>query len=159
MQVLEWAAKHVQGMASGPGRFESEPAWRMAVSKRRTAAAPDSTFLQDMQQALTNAHVRPCGCCSLYQCINAYGSHVHRLSCTCAAMQSTRIEREVVLRLVGLHPQICRPMQYPPASMEKAVQAIFLTGATARAAWQAKLAMLVYYLLDAGLLFSEQSFM
>ncbi len=58
-QVLEWAAQHVQGIASGPGRFESEPAWRMAVSKRRAAAAPDSTFLQDMQQALTEAHVRP----------------------------------------------------------------------------------------------------
>ena len=58
-QVLEWAARHVQGIASGPGRFESEPAWRMAVSKRRAAAAPDSTFLQDMQQALTEAHVRP----------------------------------------------------------------------------------------------------
>ena len=50
-------------------------------------------------------------------------------------------------------------MQYPPASVEKAVQAIFLSGATARAAWKAKLAMLMYYLLDAGLPFSEQSFM
>ncbi len=55
--------------------------------------------------------------------------------------------------------QGCGQMQYPPASVEKAVQGIFLTGATARAAWQAKLAMLVYYLLDAGLPFSEQSFM
>ena len=55
--------------------------------------------------------------------------------------------------------QGCGQMQYPPASVEKAVQGIFLTGATARAAWQAKLPMLVYYLLDAGLPFPEQSFM
>lgn len=58
-QVLEWAAQHVQGTAGGSGRFESEPAWRMAVSKRRAAAAPDSTFLQHMQQALMKAHVGP----------------------------------------------------------------------------------------------------
>ena len=55
--------------------------------------------------------------------------------------------------------QGCGPMQYPPASVEKAAQAIFLTGGTTEAAWQAKLAMLVYYLQDAGLPFLEQSFM
>ena len=55
--------------------------------------------------------------------------------------------------------QGCGPMQYPPASVEKAAQAIFLHGATAQAAWQAKLAMLVYYLLDAGLPLSQDSFM
>lgn len=42
-------------------------------------------------------------------------------------------------------------MQYPPASLEKAVQSIFLDGATSQAAWHAKLALLAYYLLDAGL--------
>ena len=66
-QVLEWAAQHVPGTAGGPSRFESEPAWRMAVSKRRAAAAPDSTFLQDMQLALAEAHVGPRAMgCSLY---------------------------------------------------------------------------------------------
>ena len=62
-QVLEWLAQHVRGAASAPataalGRFESEPAWRMAVSKRRAAAAPETPFLQDLQAALTDAHVR-----------------------------------------------------------------------------------------------------
>ena len=57
LQVLEWAAQHVPGTAGGPGRFESEPAWRMAVSKRRAAAVPHSTFLQDMLQALAETHV------------------------------------------------------------------------------------------------------
>lgn len=42
-------------------------------------------------------------------------------------------------------------MQYPPASVEKAVQGIFLEGATDQSAWHAKLALLAYYLLDAGL--------
>lgn len=50
-------------------------------------------------------------------------------------------------------------MQYPPACVEKAAQAIFLHGGTTEPAWQAKLAMLVYYLLDAGLPFTELSFM
>lgn len=63
------------------------------------------------------------------------------------------------VRMWGWNVQGSGPMQYPPASVEKAVQGIFLSGATARAAWQAKLAMLVYYLMDAGLRFSEQSFM
>ena len=58
MQVLEWVAQHVGGAGGHVGRFESEPAWRMAVSKRRTAAAPESTFLQELQQALTDTHVR-----------------------------------------------------------------------------------------------------
>ena len=62
-QVLEWIAQHVRGAASAPataalGRFESEPAWRMAVSKRRAAVAPETTFLQDLQAALTDTHVR-----------------------------------------------------------------------------------------------------
>jgi len=43
--------------------------------------------------------------------------------------------------------------------VEKAAQALFLSGATSQAAWQAKLTMLVYYLMDAGLTFSEHSFM
>ena len=55
--------------------------------------------------------------------------------------------------------QACAPMQYPPTAVEKAAQAIFLTGGTSRVAWQAKLTMLVYYLLDAGLVFREASFM
>lgn len=49
-------------------------------------------------------------------------------------------------------------MQYPPMSVAKAVQAIFLTGATSHAAWHTKLSMLVYYLLDAGSAFPEASF-
>ena len=49
-------------------------------------------------------------------------------------------------------------MQYPPMSVEKAAQAIFLTGATNNAAWHTKLSMLVYYLLDAGHAFPEASF-
>ena len=66
-QVLEWIAQHVRGAASAPatsalGRFESEPAWRMAVSKRRAAAVPATTFLQDLQAALTDAHVRQPAC-------------------------------------------------------------------------------------------------
>ena len=55
--------------------------------------------------------------------------------------------------------QACAPMQYPPTAVEKAAQAIYLTGGTSQAAWQAKLTMLVYYLLDAGLAFTEASFM
>ena len=63
VQVLEWIAQHVHGAASAPatstlGRFESEPAWRMALSKRRAAAAPEHPFLEDLQAALTDAHVR-----------------------------------------------------------------------------------------------------
>jgi hypothetical protein len=42
-------------------------------------------------------------------------------------------------------------LQYPPASVEKAIQGIFLEGSTEQAAWHTKLALLVYYLLDAGL--------
>ena len=57
VQVLEWLAQHVQGVSGGMGRFESEPAWRMAVSKRRTAAHPESTFLQELQETLTDVHV------------------------------------------------------------------------------------------------------
>ena len=69
-QVLEWIAQHVRGAASAPatsalGRFESEPAWRMAVSKRRAAAAPETTFLQDLQAALTDAHVRAASCAAI----------------------------------------------------------------------------------------------
>ena len=55
--------------------------------------------------------------------------------------------------------QACVPMQYPPTAVEKAAQAIFLTGGTSRVALQAKLTMLVYYLLDAGLAFTKASFM
>ncbi len=57
MQVLEWLAQHAQGILGGMGRFESEPAWRIAVSKRRTAAHPESTFLQELQETLTDEHV------------------------------------------------------------------------------------------------------
>ncbi len=50
-------------------------------------------------------------------------------------------------------------LQYPPASLEKAVQGIFLNGATDRAAWHSKLALLLYYLMDAGLSPSPGEFM
>lgn len=64
-----------------------------------------------------------------------------------------------ILRCCAPTLQGCGATQYPPVSVEKAAQAIFLTGATNRAAWRAKLSMLVYYLLDAGLAFPEASFM
>lgn len=50
-QVLEWAAQHVAAHAA-PGRFASDAEWRTAVNKRRDAAAPAPTFLQDLLQAL-----------------------------------------------------------------------------------------------------------
>lgn len=40
---------------------------------------------------------------------------------------------------------------YPPASLEKAVTGIFLTGAVGEEAWQDKLALLLYLLADAGI--------
>ena len=49
MQVLEWAAQHVAH--AGPGRFASDAEWRTAVNKRRDAAAPAPTFLQELLQA------------------------------------------------------------------------------------------------------------
>ena len=40
---------------------------------------------------------------------------------------------------------------YPPASLEKAVMGAFLAGAAGEAAWQDKLALLLYLLADAGI--------
>lgn len=92
-------------------------------------------------------------------CLNGWNSHqamsrnergMPLLSSKVRAPRETRQAHSV---------QGCGPMQYPPVSVEKAVQALFLTGATGRTAWRAKLAMLVYYLLDADLAFPEPSFM
>ena len=41
-------------------------------------------------------------------------------------------------------------MQYPPASLEQAVQVLFLEGGTSKSAWSTKLATFLYFLLDAG---------
>jgi hypothetical protein len=70
LQVLDWAVQH---LAAGPppGRFASDAEWRTVINKRRDAAAPAPTFLQDLLQALAQQHVGP-GCvlyihpCSLH---------------------------------------------------------------------------------------------
>lgn len=50
-------------------------------------------------------------------------------------------------------------LQYPPPSLEKAILGIFLNGATDLASWHKKLALLLYYLMDAGLSPSPTAFM
>lgn len=51
------------------------------------------------------------------------------------------------------------PVQYPPPSLERAVAAIFLAGASDAPAWRAKLAAFLFYLLDAGLPLDPAAFM
>lgn len=50
-------------------------------------------------------------------------------------------------------------LPYPPASLERAVQSIFLAGRADAMAWRAKLALWLYYLLDAGHAVDPQAFM
>ena len=57
-QVLEWAVQHLAA-GTPPERFASDAEWRTAVNKRRDAAAPAATFLQDLLQALAQQHVGP----------------------------------------------------------------------------------------------------
>lgn len=47
--------------------------------------------------------------------------------------------------------QGCSGLAYPAQSLTAALQALFLTGDTGTAAWHAKLALLLYCALDAGL--------
>lgn len=41
-------------------------------------------------------------------------------------------------------------LQYPPASFEKVIQALFLNGSASDSSWRLKLTLLLYYLLDVG---------
>jgi hypothetical protein len=50
-------------------------------------------------------------------------------------------------------------LQYPPASLERSVQGIFLGGGADSAAWRAKLALWLFYLLDAGYAVDPAAFM
>ena len=50
-------------------------------------------------------------------------------------------------------------LQYPPPSLERGVQGIFLSGSAEPAAWRAKLALWLYYLLDAGYTVDPAAFM
>ncbi|BDA43683.1 E3 ubiquitin-protein ligase HOS1 [Coccomyxa sp. Obi] len=50
-------------------------------------------------------------------------------------------------------------LQYPPTSLEKAIQGIFLNGGTDQASWHRNLALLLYYLMDAGLSPDPKDFM
>ena len=54
--------------------------------------------------------------------------------------------------------QGCSGLVYPPHSPHAALQSLFLQGAADRAAWHAKLALLLYYTLDAGLPVTPASF-
>lgn len=47
--------------------------------------------------------------------------------------------------------QGCAALVYPAQSFTAALQGLFLAGDTGTAAWHAKLALLLYYALDAGL--------
>ncbi|EIE19378.1 hypothetical protein COCSUDRAFT_44718 [Coccomyxa subellipsoidea C-169] len=81
-----------------------------------------------------------------------------------AAQPATPFLQDLLQELASQHgffhwEQGVTALQYPPASLEKAVQGIFLNGATDRAAWHSKLALLLYYLMDAGLSPSPGEFM
>lgn len=47
---------------------------------------------------------------------------------------------------------------YPPASLEQAIGSLFLQGSTQDSAWRAKLAVMLYYLQDAGHVELHKSF-
>jgi len=50
-------------------------------------------------------------------------------------------------------------LQYPPGSVEKMAQGVFLTGSADAVALQTKLALLAYYLMDLGSGFEAAAFM
>lgn len=81
------------------------------------------------------------------------GTARERISLCCAAQRGSQqqqdISRSLLMWLRLAAAQGCEVGAYPFASLEKVVD-LFLTGATAPAAWHAKLAVLVYALADAG---------
>ena len=57
----------------------------------------------------------------------------------------------VACELAWLLPQGCAAIVYPPQDTAAALQNLFLQGPTNDTAWHCKLALLLYYTLDAGL--------
>lgn len=51
-----------------------------------------------------------------------------------------------------------RPVAYPFSDVLGAVEALFMSGSSSKAAWRCKLALLLYYLLDGGWLNSSVPF-
>jgi hypothetical protein len=54
--------------------------------------------------------------------------------------------------------QGCQSIAYPPRGPDQAARDIFLSGGTDDEAYNAKLALLLYYLFDAGLVTSTAGF-